>query len=86
MRYTNQIKVIHKPDEQGRMVFTASREILPGEECCISYFDLTQFTDLASRREHLQKSFRFVCRCERCLSEEPVAETLEWSAMPLMDI
>ena len=83
-----QAKISHKPDEQGRVVFTASREILPGEECCISYFDLTRFTDLTSRREHLRKSFRFICRCERCLSEEPVTETslLEWLPMPLMDI
>lgn len=79
--------MIHKPDEQARMVFTASRDIPPGEECCISYFDLTQFTDLTSRREHLRKSFRFVCQCERCVSEEPEKEeATEWTAMPLMDI
>ncbi|KAJ5247781.1 hypothetical protein N7468_002764 [Penicillium chermesinum] len=32
------------------MVFTASRDIYPGEECCIAYFDLTQYKDLSSRR------------------------------------
>lgn len=78
-------QVIHKADNKGRMVFTASRDIFPGEECCISYFDLTQYTDLASRREHLRKSFRFVCQCERCVSEEP-NESAEWTAMPMMDI
>ncbi|PKY00217.1 SET domain-containing protein [Aspergillus campestris IBT 28561] len=77
--------ISHKPDVQGRMVFTASRDILPGEECCISYFDLTRFGDLNTRREHLRKSFRFVCRCERCSSEEPVEEAVEWTGMPLMD-
>ena len=80
------MKIIHKPDDQGRMVFTASRDILPGEECCIAYFDLTQYTEITSRREHLRKSFRFVCRCERCTSEEPEEETIEWTAMPLVDI
>ncbi|KAJ5612941.1 hypothetical protein N7510_006135, partial [Penicillium lagena] len=78
--------IIHKPDDEGRMVFTTSRDILPGEECCISYFDLTQYTDISSRREHLRKSFRFVCRCDRCSSEEPVNEITEWAAMPQMDI
>lgn len=82
----NPVKIVHKPDGEGRMVFTASRDILPGEECCISYFDLTQLTDLASRREHLRKSFRFVCQYERCLAEESADEIPEWTAMPLMDM
>jgi hypothetical protein len=81
-----QSQIIHKPDELGRMVFKASRDILAGEECCISYFDLTRFTDLKSRREHLRKSFKFVCQCERCISDEPVEETNTWDAMPLMDV
>ncbi|KAJ5157154.1 uncharacterized protein N7482_008254 [Penicillium canariense] len=78
--------LIHKPDQDGHMVFTASRDILPGQECCISYFDLTKYTDLTSRREHLRKSFRFICQCERCISEEPAKETNEWTSMPMMDI
>ncbi|KAJ5295871.1 hypothetical protein PENANT_c001G05984 [Penicillium antarcticum] len=78
--------ITHKPDEQGRMVFTASRDIFAGEECCISYFDLTQHTDLTSRREHLRQSFKFICQCERCVSEEPVEEPTEWSAMPMMGL
>lgn len=77
------VQVSHKPDNRGRMVFTASRDIHPGEECCIAYFDLPQFRDLAERRDHLRRSFRFVCRCEKCLAEEP-AEGEEWT-MPLMD-
>jgi hypothetical protein len=67
------------------MVFTASRDIFPGEECCISYFDLAEFTDLTSRRERLRELFRFVCQCERCVSEEP-EEISEWIAMPMMDL
>ncbi|KAJ5134786.1 hypothetical protein N7448_000193 [Penicillium atrosanguineum] len=77
--------IIHKPDDEGRMVFTASRDIFPGQECCISYFDLTKHIELDSRRAHLRKSFRFLCRCDRCVSEEPTEEASEWSAMPLMD-
>jgi hypothetical protein len=70
------------------MVFTASRDIFPGEECCISYFDLTQYTDLDSRRDHLRKSFRFVCQCERCVLEEPVEELTEtdWAAMSMTEL
>lgn len=64
------LQIVHKPDEMGRMVFVASRDILPGEECCISYFDLTRFTDRDSRREHLRKSFKFPCQCEKCVYEE----------------
>lgn len=77
--------IIHKPDDQGRMVFIASKDIAPGEECCISYFDLTRFVDLKIRREHLQASFRFLCKCERCISEEPPTEKLEWDAFPSTD-
>ncbi|KAJ5544791.1 hypothetical protein N7535_006821 [Penicillium sp. DV-2018c] len=77
--------VVHKADGNGRMVFTACRDIFPGEECCISYFDLAEFRDLNSRREHLRKLFGFSCQCERCVSEEP-EETEEWIAMPMMDL
>lgn len=79
-------KMIHKPDEYGHMVFTASKDILAGQECCISYFDLTEYTDLTSRREHLRKSFRFTCQCDRCVSETPAHELNDWSVMPSMDI
>lgn len=77
--------IIHKPDETGRMVFTASRDILPGEECCISYFDLTRLVDLDSRRQHLRKSFKFLCQCEKCASEELETESNLLDAMPSMD-
>lgn len=67
------------------MVFTASRDILPGEECCIAYFDLTRLTDLSARREHLRRSFGFLCRCERCCAEETGEEGTGWMEMPVMD-
>lgn len=69
----------------GRMVFTASRDILPGEECCISYFDLTRLVDLDSRRQHLRKSFKFLCQCEKCASEELETENDFLDAMPSID-
>ncbi|KAK1149681.1 hypothetical protein N8T08_005234 [Aspergillus melleus] len=77
--------IIHKPDNDGRMVFVASHNIQPGEECCISYFDLTEFVELSERRDHLQKSFRFLCKCERCLGEEAPEEDNSWDAFPAMD-
>lgn len=69
----------------GRMVFVASRDILPGEECCISYFDLTQFADRDSRREHLRKSFKFPCQCQKCVSEEITQEATTLDEMPSID-
>lgn len=52
------------------MIFTAGREISPGEECCIVYFDLAEKFSLQERREHLSSLFRFRCRCARCSDEE----------------
>ena len=83
---TDRHQMTHKPDEDGRMIFTASRDIRPGQECCISYFDLTKYTDLASRREYLGKSFKFTCQCDRCMSEEPIEAGNDWVSMPMMDI
>ncbi|KAM5377552.1 hypothetical protein ACJZ2D_004921 [Fusarium nematophilum] len=62
--------VTHKPDSRGRMVYTAARDIAKGEECMITYFDLTVHDDLASRQELVQDQFQFKCTCERCLEEE----------------
>ncbi|RAQ54125.1 set and mynd domain containing protein [Aspergillus flavus] len=82
--------IIHKPDDQSRMVFVASKDIATGEECCISYFDLSKKVELKDRRDHLQGSFRFVCKCDRCVSEEPPEEEsleveLQWDEFPSMD-
>ncbi|KAL3471071.1 hypothetical protein BJX99DRAFT_250700 [Aspergillus californicus] len=62
--------ITHKPDKQGCMVFTASRDILAGEECCITYFDMAEFVTVNERREHLQSLFRFKCGCPRCVEED----------------
>ncbi|KAL4998518.1 hypothetical protein BDV10DRAFT_70485 [Aspergillus recurvatus] len=81
--------IIHKPDKQGRMVFTAGRDIAAGGECCISYFDMTQYVSLRERRGHLQGLFRFKCGCPRCLEEEAAAPETdsenEWEAFPEVD-
>ncbi|OOF98432.1 hypothetical protein ASPCADRAFT_164992 [Aspergillus carbonarius ITEM 5010] len=77
--------IMHKPDHQGRMVFTASRDIAAGEECCISYFDLTKRVDLKSRRDHLQGLFRFVCGCDRCTAEEPSDAESDWVGLPFVE-
>ncbi|KAE8363808.1 hypothetical protein BDV27DRAFT_165220 [Aspergillus caelatus] len=77
--------IIHKPDNQSRMVFVASKDIATGEECCISYFDLTKKVELKDRRDHLQGSFRFVCKCDRCVSEEPPEEEVQWEEFPSME-
>ncbi|KAL2867624.1 S-adenosyl-L-methionine-dependent methyltransferase [Aspergillus lucknowensis] len=74
--------VIHKPDKQCRMVFTAGRDIVAGEECCISYFDMTQYKELKERREHLQGLFRFKCGCPRCAAEDVPDEGTKWDAFP----
>ncbi|KAL6234559.1 hypothetical protein BDW75DRAFT_161086 [Aspergillus navahoensis] len=82
--------ITHKPDKEGRMVFTAGRDIAAGEECCISYFDLTQYVSLQARRGHLQGLFRFKCGCPRCLEEvaaaaEDTESETPWDAFPGFD-
>ncbi|GKZ24413.1 hypothetical protein AbraIFM66951_010495 [Aspergillus brasiliensis] len=77
--------IIHKSDHQGRMVFTASKDIAAGEECCISYFDLSKRVDLKSRRDHLQGLFRFVCGCDRCTAEEPSEKESDWVGLPFLE-
>ncbi|KAL3467679.1 hypothetical protein BJX64DRAFT_283147 [Aspergillus heterothallicus] len=74
--------IVHKPDKSGRMVFTAGRDIAAGEECCISYFDMTQFVELGERRGHLQGLFRFKCGCPRCTAEDVEGDDEEsgWDA------
>ncbi|KAL4781296.1 hypothetical protein BJX76DRAFT_360076 [Aspergillus varians] len=80
--------IIHKPGKHGRMIFSASRDIAAGEECCISYFDMTQYTELQERREHLQSLFRFKCGCSRCSAEEaamPDGCEDPWDAFPELE-
>lgn len=76
-------QIMHKPDEHGRMVFTASRDITAGQECCISYMDLFGDVDVRTRRRHLQEQFSFTCQCERCRAEDRPEEG--WDALPSLD-
>ncbi|OJJ38064.1 hypothetical protein ASPWEDRAFT_167997 [Aspergillus wentii DTO 134E9] len=73
--------ITHKPDEQGRMVFTASKDIAAGEECCISYFDLSKCVDVSMRQKNLKELFSFGCQCQRCVAELPSEEEI-WGALP----
>ncbi|KAH7176841.1 hypothetical protein EDB81DRAFT_898304 [Dactylonectria macrodidyma] len=61
--------VTHKPNDNARMVYTSARDIAAGEECCITYFDLTAYKDLASRQQMSESQFQFSCTCERCVQE-----------------
>ena len=80
------MQVSHKPDSQGRMVFTAARDIAKGDECMITYFDLTVHKSLSSRQDVVREQFRFRCTCDRCLEEE-AAENLEgMDTMPFCSI
>lgn len=51
------------------MLFTTSRDIAAGEECCIAYFDLSKYVDFQERQKRAQDLFTFACTCERCLEE-----------------
>ncbi|PYH55104.1 uncharacterized protein BO96DRAFT_467196 [Aspergillus niger CBS 101883] len=51
--------VTHQADDRGRMMVTALRDIAPGEECCTSYFDLSEYVDLQARRKKTQELFTF---------------------------
>ncbi|KIK39557.1 hypothetical protein CY34DRAFT_808181 [Suillus luteus UH-Slu-Lm8-n1] len=50
------------------MHFTTSRSVETGEELCISYIDTNQ--TITQRRQDLENSWFFKCRCQRCLLEE----------------
>eukprot|EP00930_Biecheleria_cincta_P073372 TRINITY_DN60673_c0_g1_i1.p1 TRINITY_DN60673_c0_g1~~TRINITY_DN60673_c0_g1_i1.p1 ORF type:complete len:294 (-),score=49.09 TRINITY_DN60673_c0_g1_i1:168-1049(-) len=54
----------------AEMTLRALRTIRPGEEICISYVDgSTLFQSCVQRKATLEKTFGFVCKCPRCLSE-----------------
>lgn len=63
-------QITHKPDSHGRMVFTTVRELVAGEECCYTYFDLSEHVDLKARRAETVRDYCFSCTCERCTLEE----------------
>lgn len=79
------VQVSHKPDPQGRMVLSAARDIAKGEECMITYFDLTAHRDLSSRQDMTQVQFRFRCTCDRCLDEEAQENLEGMDTLPFCD-
>lgn len=49
------------------MQFFTSRDVLPGEELCISYVDGDG--PLKERREQLEAEWFFLCRCTKCVRD-----------------
>lgn len=64
------------------MVYTAVRDIEKGEECTITYFDLTAHESVKSRQDHLQTQFRFKCTCELCVKNEAEENLAEMHSLP----
>ncbi|KAK7960753.1 D-alanine---D-alanine ligase [Apiospora saccharicola] len=71
--YGDSTPVMHGPDSDSRMLMYATRDILPGEECCIAYFDLEERRSLEARQELLDRYFLFTCDCGRCTRERASA-------------
>ncbi|KAF9563542.1 hypothetical protein EC968_004814 [Mortierella alpina] len=63
---------IEKKRRQGgkarQMEYWSTRPIAAGEECCISYGDIS--TGWKERQERLQDMYFFTCSCLRCLEEQ----------------
>ncbi|KAF9428873.1 hypothetical protein BGZ94_000705 [Podila epigama] len=51
-----------------QMEYWSIREIQAGEECCISYGDITP--SRKERQQRLEEMYFFHCSCSRCLEEE----------------
>ncbi|KAJ5305142.1 uncharacterized protein N7443_004802 [Penicillium atrosanguineum] len=62
--------VTWKPDNDGRMVLTTSRDLAAGDECFICYFDPCKYVDVKARQKLLQENFLFSCHCDRCTQEQ----------------
>lgn len=76
------MQVTHQPDSRSRMVYKAARDIAKGEECTITYFDLTVHKDLDTRQGLTEELFRFKCTCERCVDEEVERNLEGMDALP----
>lgn len=57
---------MHRPDENGRLIWHALRDIAPDEELCIAYLDLLQGYNIEQRRELIRELLYFDCLCEVC--------------------
>ena len=68
------------------MAFTAARDISKGDECMITYFDLTVHKSHGSRQHVVQEQFRFRCTCDRCLEEEAEENLESMDTLPFCSI
>ncbi|KAL4905363.1 hypothetical protein BDW74DRAFT_177737 [Aspergillus multicolor] len=50
----------HGPDASGRIILTTMKDLAAGEECFISYFNLTVYTDLKARQQRTMDLFTFI--------------------------
>lgn len=50
----------------GTMVLKTARDVVEGEEICISYVHVPDFPDVETRRRHLLETYRFLCKCPKC--------------------
>lgn len=55
------------PDNDGRLVLTAARDIAAGEQLTISYIDET--AAVAARQDLLRFAYGFTCSCQACRDE-----------------
>ncbi|KAI5369444.1 Putative SET domain-containing protein [Septoria linicola] len=61
---------VHKKRVGRSWEFRAVKDIMPGEECCITYLGGDEKDlDLAGRRKRLEDVWGFVCQCARCKLE-----------------
>jgi SET domain-containing protein len=65
------LQLSHRPDDVGRMVFQAARDISADEELTVACFDLAQpkYLDVKERRKYLDWELRFTCACPRYIRE-----------------
>ncbi|KAK6640743.1 hypothetical protein RUM44_012440 [Polyplax serrata] len=71
--------VINFPNGNFQLAVTASRNINPGEEICISYLDNCILSrSRHSRQKILQENYLFNCKCDKC--EEEINELDETSS------
>uniref|UniRef100_A0A0K8TT51 Protein-lysine N-trimethyltransferase SMYD5 n=1 Tax=Tabanus bromius TaxID=304241 RepID=A0A0K8TT51_TABBR len=58
------------PYSNDILVLKALRNILPGEEICVSYLDECQLSrSRHSRQKELRENYLFICKCPKCESQ-----------------
>lgn len=59
--------------KDSKMYFFSNRDIVKGEELCISYIDVMQ--NHVERKKQLLSRYGFVCGCELCVSRKNIDKT-----------